>query len=110
MSQDEVQELVARLLPLGPVEARRMFGGWGIFHEDLMFALVANGTLYLKVDAETEARFADAGSEPFTYQRPGKQIKMSYWRLPADDDLLDWAALGLAAAQRAKKPKKKRRR
>ena len=112
MTQDLVQNLVARLLPLGPVEARRMFGGWGIFYEDLMFALVANDTLFLKVDDETKERFAEAGSAPFTYQRPGKSVEMSYWRLPDKDEILHWAELGLAAARRAKrkKPAKRKRR
>ncbi len=61
-----VERIVASLLPLGPVHARRMFGGWGMFHEGTMFAIVASGRLYLKVDGETEARFTAAGLAPFT--------------------------------------------
>jgi DNA transformation protein len=36
----------------GPITARKMFGGWGIYHNGLMFALVADDTLYLKADSE----------------------------------------------------------
>ena len=49
------ERAVALLTPLGPVRARRMFGGWGIFHEDLMFALIAWERLFFRVDAETKS-------------------------------------------------------
>jgi DNA transformation protein len=34
----------------GPVSIRNMFGGAGIYRDGLMFALIANEVLYLKVD------------------------------------------------------------
>ena len=40
---------------LGPVQIRRMFGGQGIYRDELMFALVASGELYLKTDDESVA-------------------------------------------------------
>lgn len=47
---------------LGAVGARRMFGGYGLYRNDVMFALIADDTLYFKVDehnrAEFEARYA----------------------------------------------------
>ncbi len=36
-----VERALARLLPMGPVRARAMFGGWGLFLDDVMFALIA---------------------------------------------------------------------
>jgi DNA transformation protein len=33
----------------GAIRVRRMFGGEGVYHQGLMFALVANERLYLKV-------------------------------------------------------------
>lgn len=111
-----VDQVLGRLLPLGPVRGRRMFGGWGIFLDDVMFALIAGDRLYLKVDAETEHRFADAGAEPFTYRRgDGKAIVMSYREAPEGtiddtDALLPWAGLALEAARRAQTSKKPRRR
>lgn len=103
------------LMPLGPVRARAMFGGHGIFLDDLMFALIAWDRLYFKVDGATKPRFAAAGGEPFVYQGKQKPVEMSYWALPAEtlDDplaLIEWAELALAAAQsaRRKKPRKGR--
>lgn len=111
-----VDAVLGRLLPLGPVHARAMFGGWGLFLDDAMFGLIAGGRLYFKVDAETEQQFAAAGAKAFTYSRHGKQVAMSYWDAPSDTSepsaLLPWAELGLAAARRArdKRRNKERRR
>ena len=61
-----MQELFASL---GGVEARRMFGGWGVYHRGLMFALVSDDTLYLKADAELAPEFEALGLPPFRYAR-----------------------------------------
>lgn len=66
----------------GPIRARRMFGGWGIYHDGLMFGLYAAGRLYLKTDAHNVAQFEAAGSEPFTYMQRNKPVKLSYWSAP----------------------------
>ena len=111
-----IDRVIARLLPLGPVRGRRMFGGWGIFLDDVMFALIAGDRLYLKVDADTEERFAAAGAEPFTYRRgDGQAIVMSYREAPAGtiedaEALLPWARLALEAARRAHRKKRPRKR
>ena len=112
-----VDRVCGLMLPLGPVQARAMFGGWGLYLDDLMFALIAWDRLFLKVDEETKARFADVDSTAFTYEGKSKPVEMSYWEAPAGsleapDALLPWAELGLAAAKRAqakKKPRKSRR-
>jgi DNA transformation protein len=106
-----VERALARLLPMGPVRARAMFGGWGLFLDDVMFALIAGERLYFKVDAETEARFAAAGAQAFTYARRGARVAMSYREAPAGtleaaEALLPWAELGLDAARRNRRRKR----
>ncbi|MDH3596853.1 MAG: TfoX/Sxy family protein [Rhodospirillales bacterium] len=96
---------------LGPVAPRRMFGGWGLYLDGVMFALIEGDRLYLKADQETEARFAAAECEPFTYEAKGKRISLSYREAPDGsledpDDLLPWARLALEAARRAKAAKR----
>ena len=108
------ERIEAALLPLGPVRARRMFGGHGVFLEDLMFALIAGDRLYLKVDGETKSDFAAAGAEPFVYRGKTRPVEMSYWSLPVDPDaereaFLDWARKALAAARRARREGKPRK-
>jgi DNA transformation protein len=91
-----------------------MFGGWGIFHEATMFAIVASERLYLKADDQTEARFTAAGLAPFTYHRQGRTVALSYREAPPEslDDpavLRDWARLALEAAARVPRRKARRR-
>jgi DNA transformation protein len=98
--------------PFGPVTVRRMFGGAGIYREGLMFALVFDGAIFLKVDDASIRDFEREGSRPFVYTRaksPGKigHASLSYWRLPErlyDDpeDLARWAERALAIARRKK--------
>lgn len=108
MRDEFVEFLLEQLAPLGAVSARAMFGGHGIYCDGLMFALVADQTLYLKVDAENRPRFVAAGLPPFVYIKNGKEMAMSYHLAPeaALDEpelLLDWAASARAAARRARR-------
>jgi len=68
----------------GMIDARRMFGGYGIYHEGIMFGLVANNTLYLKGDETTEKFFKSMGLSRFKYDRVGKKVEMSYYQAPEE--------------------------
>ena len=99
----------------GPISARKMFGGYGIYHADLMFGLVADDELFLKVDDQSRAEFEALALTPFEYQKNNKVFKMSYYRAPEDiyddpDIANHWATLAFEAALRgnAKKPRKKK--
>lgn len=102
-----VEHCLSELMPLGPVRARAMFGGHGLYFEDVMFALIAHERLYMKVDELTRDRFEAAGCRPFVYDDGiRKPVTMSYWSAPEVDgarqNLLEWAQLALAAARRSK--------
>jgi len=102
-----VEHLLELLAPFGSVSARRMFGGFGIYRDTLMFALVAGDVLYLKADGESRGEFERAGSEPFTYMARRKQVILSYWRAPEEAlensaAMQPWARSAYAAALRAK--------
>ena len=111
-----VDHLVEALEPLGPVRARRMFGGHGIYLGDVMFALVAEDTLYLKVDAGNREAFERLALPPFTYRQRDRTVSLSYHRAPAEaiDDgeaLCQWARSAYEAALRSgrRRPTPKRR-
>lgn len=98
------------LTPLGAVRARRMFGGHGLYVDDLFVALIAFGRLYLKADAQSRPRFEAAGCEPFVYDGGGKQVTLGYFTAPEDAMespalMQPWARLALAAALRARAAK-----
>ena len=80
-----IPRLLALMLPLGPVEARRMFGGHGLYLEGTIFALVFDGTLFLKADEKTKTAFERRGLGPITYEgRKGQTIALPYWEAPAE--------------------------
>lgn len=87
---------------------RSMFGGYGVFLGDTMFALIADDVLYFKVDGQSLGDFQDAGSEPFTYSRGGKDRQMSYYMAPDGaledaETLFPWAERAIGAAKRSRK-------
>lgn len=96
--------------PLGPVLARRMFGGVGFYLGGAMFALGEpdQWRLWLKVDDATRAAFEAAGGEPFVYLGRGqREVSLSYYAPPpqALDDaegMLPWAQRAVEAARRAR--------
>ncbi|MEL6822930.1 MAG: TfoX/Sxy family protein [Calditrichota bacterium] len=103
-----VNYLLDLMEPFGFITAKSMFGGYGIYRDELMFGLVADDTLYLKVDKSSIPEFEEAESEPFTYVKNGKPMKMSYWTAPPEtlenqDAMLEWAEKAWAAALRAKR-------
>lgn len=95
-----------QLAPLGDVTARRMFGKTGLFCAGVMFAMVTDNTLYLRVDDQNRAIFLEAAAfPPLNYEKKGQTIDLAFWRAPdrlfdESDDLIAWARAALAAAHR----------
>ena len=102
-----------QLAPLGRVTLRRMFGKTGVFCDGLMLGMVADDTLYFRVDDQNRAAFKEAQSFPhLNYAKQGRTIDLSFWRAPErlmdePDELLSWARTALQAARRvaAKRPR-----
>jgi DNA transformation protein len=109
---DHLRDLLRRWAPVAP---RRMFGGWGLYRGEIMFALVVADSVYFKTDAANRGDYEAAGMAPFSYARAGKTaIVMSYHALPpdlleAEDALAEWAERAYQAALRAHRPKNARR-
>ena len=106
-----------QLAPLGRIVVRRMFGKSGVFCDDVMLGMVADNTLYLRVDDGNRSAFAEAASAPpLNYAKKGQLIDLAFWRVPErlfdePDELAAWARAALAAAHRvaAKRPAPKQR-
>ena len=104
--------LLELLAPLGPVSARRMFGGVGLFHGGMMFGLIARDELFLKVSDANRPAYEAAGEAPFSYDtKHGVHTIQSYWRCPPEllDDVetfQDWARQAVGAAVNAAHGKK----
>jgi len=88
------------------VRGQRMFGGVGIYAGKLFFALIADDTLYFKVDDSNRSDFETRGMEPFRPYGEDDEV-MHYYRVPEDlledpEELCVWAEKSIAVARRAK--------
>jgi DNA transformation protein len=82
---------------------RAMFGGYGVYQDDRMFALIADDRLYFKADATTRAEFEAKGLGPFTYVARGKSMTMQYFEAPPEvfeeqDAMRVWVRKAVEAA------------
>ena len=98
----------------GAISSRKMFGGYGIYHNGLMFGLVADDELFLKVDEDSRNEFKKLDLEAFEYVKNNKRMKMSYHRAPEEifedkEEARAWAIRAFDAAVRADKKKRKKK-
>ena len=105
-SKEYLEYIMEKLSPIGGVKSRAMFGGYGIFHDGSMFALISEDSLYFKVDDSNRDIYEKAGSRKFEHG-------ISYWEVPIEilednDRLYEWANLSLVIAHEAAKKKKRR--
>lgn len=103
--------VLEQLGAVGPVTARRMFGGVGLYSQGLFFALMNDDTLYFKVDASNQPDFEARGMGAF---HPfGDDRAMGYFEVPSEvledtDELAIWMGKALKVA--SSKPRKKKTR
>ena len=97
--------IMERLEPVGGITGRAMFGGYGIFHDGDMFALIAESTLYFKIGELNIDAYRNAGSEQF--------MTMPYYEVPVeimeDESLfLEWARTSITVGHATAKKKKRK--
>lgn len=84
---DYMLELLAGF---GRVEAKRMFGGAGLYRDGVMFGILDDDAAFFRVDDVLQAEMEAQGSVPWAYSmKPDGSVRsMGYWRMPetaADD-------------------------
>ncbi len=95
-----------QLAPLGHITLRRMFGKTGVFCDGLMFGMVSDNMLYLRVDEGNREAFKEAAVEPpLSYVKKGETIDLSFWRAPErlfddPDAFVAWGRVAMGAARR----------
>jgi DNA transformation protein and related proteins len=99
-----VADQLSRVVPR--IRTRSMFGGVGIYAGDRFFALIADDTLYFKVDDSNRPDFEACGMGPFL-PFGDERDKMQYYEVPADllddpDALRPWAEKSIRIAAKRK--------
>ena len=108
VGRDYLDYVLEQLAGLSRVRARRMFGGVGLYSDDVFFAIITDDTVYLRTDAASRADFVARGMGAFRPYADRPEISMTYFEVPAEvlEDaaiLVQWGrravAAGLAAAK-----------
>ena len=96
------------------ITSRAMFGGYGIYREGIIFAIIAENQLFFKVGDSNISDYEEMKSHPFVYEH-GKHRKttMSYWLVPDEilndkTKTLEWVEKAVVASKASKRPKKKK--
>ena len=117
VSSDFLAYVLEQLTALGAISAKRMFGGAGLYSDEFFFALIADDTLYLRVDDSNRSDYTARRMQPFRPYADRPQLSMSYYEAPAEVlesamELAAWARRSVAVAMQAPPkaaPKKARR-
>ncbi len=95
MRDDSFKDFVLdQLQELKDIDARRMFGGYGLYQDELFFGIIFKGGLYFKTDETTVPDYKERKMKPF---RPNaRQTLKSYYQVPVEiiedrDQLARWA-------------------
>ncbi len=99
-----LEQTLSLLSPIEGISSKSMFGGYGVFHDRDMFALIKGSGLFFKVDDSNRMEYEKAGS---------KQYKpMPYYQVPADilhdtTKFLGWARTSIKIAHSPDAKKKR---
>lgn len=78
MTEDAVlsaDEIVSRLEKIGGISSKKMFGGFGIFHDSKMFCLIdSKGKVFLRTN--------DLLKEDFAAHQSPQHSRMPYFEIP----------------------------
>jgi DNA transformation protein and related proteins len=98
--------ILDELQALPDLDCRAMFGGHGLYQDEIFFAIIFKGRLYFKTNAESTGVYRRRGMKPF---RPNsRQTLKNYYEVPAEiiedrDELAAWAKRAIAVARDASK-------
>jgi DNA transformation protein len=105
-----VEFVIEQMALVGRPQVRAMFGGYGVYQNNCIFAIIVDDRLYFKADLIARGEFEAKGLSPFTYVARGKSVTMQYFEAPPEvfedrDAMHTWAQKAYAAAIRAKDTK-----
>jgi DNA transformation protein and related proteins len=117
VSANFIEYVLEQLHSVGAMRSRRMFGGIGLYSDELFFGLIAEDCVYFKVDDSNRSDYVSRGCEQFhPIADDPNAVSMNYYRVPEEvledvDELKGWAhkSLRVAAAASAAKAVRRRR-
>jgi|APFre7841882724_1041349.scaffolds.fasta_scaffold20583_2 DNA transformation protein len=109
---DFVEFVAGQMAFFDGLRIRPMFGGYGIYQDDCMFALISDDRLYFKADATTRAKFEARDLGPFSYAARGKSVTLQYFEAPPDvfeeqEAMRTWVRMAYETALKASRGRRK---
>src|SRR5487761_2062864 len=104
ISSDFLNYVLDQISTLRDLPSRRMFGGVGLYCEEVFFGIISSDVLYFKVGDDNRADYEVRGMQPFRPYVDRPQVSMSYFEVPVDiledrDECGAWARRSVAAAR-----------
>ena len=92
------------------IRAKAMFGGVGLYAQEVFFGILAADVLFLKVDDTNRCEYEAAGATPFT-PYADRAMTMPYYNVPIHvlEDAValgEWAARAIQVAKTARTGKR----
>jgi DNA transformation protein len=113
-SHDYLQYVLDQLAGLQGAVSRSMFGGAGLYCDDLFFGLIASDdTLYFRVNDDNRPDYEALGMARFRPYKDKPEMSFNYYEVPSRvlesaAELVTWARRSLKAAEAAEKAVKRR--
>jgi DNA transformation protein len=108
-SNDYLQYVLDQLTGLRGATSRSMFGGAGLYCDDLFFGLIASDdTLYFRVNDDNRPDYEALGMARFRPYEDKPYMSFNYYEVPPHvlenaDELVTWARRSLKVAEAAEK-------
>ncbi len=80
ISPEFVTKVTGQLTAARPVRTRKMFGGLGLYHEEVFFGVCDDDKTFFKVDDQTAEKYENQGMGPWFM---GGEINDNYREVPA---------------------------
>lgn len=114
-SKQKIEQVKQRLAPLGTVESRTQFGGYSLSVAKTVFALVADGELYLRACEQAQPYISERKMQPLNFVKRGQPIALNYYRVDGvlwsdAEQLVAISSLCLHGARREQREKLRNRR
>lgn len=114
-NSEYLEYVLEQLASLRGVVSRRMFGGAGLYQDEVFFALIFSDTLYFKVNDDSRPDYEARGMRRFQPYEDRPELSFTYYEVPADvledrEQLVVWArrSVQAAAASKAAKPARRK--
>jgi DNA transformation protein len=101
--------VLEQLAELGAVNARRMFGGVGLYCGEVFFGVINDNLLYLRVDETSRPLFEAAGMTALRPVRAKPEVVAAYYQAPDHvledaETLVEWVRRSVAVAAGQSRP------